>query len=343
MSKIRIESRDGRGKELTQVKQLGKGAFGVVHLVHDEENAEFALKTIRCYSRTLEKSAMQEITCLLSLKHAHVVRVCAANQKINRRHLSTVYILLEYCGGGTLNSRLSSPSTPSRNISWMRQIVDALQYLHQNKIVHRDLKPDNILLSRENFIKVADFGLARTFFNTGDDNEWIPQYLMAYMGTFAGTPLWMAPEVFSQHYTEKADVFALGTIFYGIVERKYKRIRQRKFYGAFATAPGFEKTGLGQIMYESDKKEASELLTFKLEGATRVIRQLILDTLEFNPDKRPSAAEVHERLCIIAREYAEGQFYHAATVQAETTAWGLLANRMRVGVTRLAEMVGIDF
>ena len=342
---IQIKCRDGRFKNLRILNELGKGAFGVVHKVKDDEGDKYALKTINCDSRSLKKSAIQEIACLQSLKHSHIVPVHAATYLVDRRNLAMVYILLEFCEGGTLNSRLSSPSSSSTKLFWMVQIADALQYLHRSKIVHRDLKPENILLTSENFIKVADFGLARTFFSTGKDNEWISEYLLAYMGTYAGSPLWMAPEVFEYHYTEKADVFSLGTIFYAIAERTFLCIGQHRFYGAFANAKGVDKTGIGKVMSVNGRGNAFDLLSFKykfnLNGATKVIRKLIQDTLELDPVKRPLAIDVYKRLCKVRRKYVEGHFAVQPVEQVQMTSRGMITHVIRTGIRQIADMFGV--
>ena len=72
-------------------------------------------------------------------------------------------ILTEYCNGGNLNEHLSRPSVNWENRKWIREIADALAFLHSSEIVHRDLKPDNVLLTAAEDVKVADFGLAREY------------------------------------------------------------------------------------------------------------------------------------------------------------------------------------
>jgi serine/threonine protein kinase len=72
-------------------------------------------------------------------------------------------LLLEYCSNGRLNDYLAQQNSKSRKLGWMRSITSAVVYLHNKGIVHQDLKPDNILLTENDVIKVADFGLARRF------------------------------------------------------------------------------------------------------------------------------------------------------------------------------------
>jgi serine/threonine protein kinase len=77
-------------------------------------------------------------------------------------------------------------------------IVSGLRHLHERKITHRDLKPSNILISSSGDVKLADFGISSHAFKD--------------IRTIAGTPLYMAPEVWGQEYTYKVDIFSLGII-----------------------------------------------------------------------------------------------------------------------------------
>lgn len=90
------------------------------------------------------------------------------------------------------------------------QVAQAFEFLHASNIVHRDLKSYNILLDESLNAKVCDFGLARF---KADLNRGTQQ--------FAGTPTYMAPELFSKKsYDEKVDVFAYGTLLWELVARE---------------------------------------------------------------------------------------------------------------------------
>lgn len=91
-----------------------------------------------------------------------------------------------------------------------RDVAKAFEFLHKGGIVHRDLKSYNILLDDANHVKVCDFGLAKfkADLNTGSMQ-------------FAGTPTYMAPELFEKkYYDEKVDVFAFGTLLWELVHRE---------------------------------------------------------------------------------------------------------------------------
>ena len=98
------------------------------------------------------------------------------------------------------------------------------------QFAHRDLKPDNVLLTATENVKLADLSLAREYIALKrtdarrQDSSWMASYAQYYMTSGVGTMHWMAPEFFRSRYTEKADVFPLGAIFYAILERDFVMI-----------------------------------------------------------------------------------------------------------------------
>ena len=90
--------------------------------------------------------------------------------------------------------------------SWLVQLLWGLWYIHKMRVVHRDIKPDNVFLAGGGkIIKIGDFGISGLQAHTN-----------ALMQTRAGTPLYMAPEMWEGHgsYTDRCDVYALGMMFY---------------------------------------------------------------------------------------------------------------------------------
>src|SRR5439155_24497639 len=84
-----------------------------------------------------------------------------------------------------------------------------LQYANDEGIVHRDIKPGNILIDKKGRVKIADFGLAKLLGKPAD-------MTLTQSQTFLGTPLYMAPEQFSdpQKVDHRADIYSLGVVFY---------------------------------------------------------------------------------------------------------------------------------
>jgi serine/threonine protein kinase len=109
---------------------------------------------------------------------------------------------MEYMRLGNLAEQ--SGITESEVVTFVSQVLDALEYLHSRTIVHRDLKPKNILVrDREPlYVKIADFGLAQS---------------ESVLRTYCGTQLYCAPEIGSGHYTDKVDIWSLGVIAYQYV------------------------------------------------------------------------------------------------------------------------------
>ncbi|KAH0573332.1 Kinase, STE STE7 [Spironucleus salmonicida] len=192
--------------DLTEVKVLGNGSFGVVYLVKDKTGQEFALKEIRITEDPeVQKNIYRELHSYLDYAHKHIV------QTFNVYFLDgmKVNVLLELCKYGSakdLQKRLKSQKFNENCIGILAiDILRALVYVHNKKIIHRDIKPDNILIAENGDCKLADFGVATSVL-VHDENQ--------AQQTFAGSISYMAPErIQSETYTESSDIWSLGVSF----------------------------------------------------------------------------------------------------------------------------------
>jgi serine/threonine protein kinase len=124
---------------------------------------------------------------------------------------NTLNIFMEYVTGGSLNSFIKRFRTLPHNTvrQWTVQIVRGVKYLHDEGIVHRDIKGDNILVTMDGIVKLADFGCSKAIdevCNKANGDK-------AGCKTMVGTPYWMAPEVIkceTDGYGFKSDVWSVG-------------------------------------------------------------------------------------------------------------------------------------
>jgi serine/threonine protein kinase len=121
------------------------------------------------------------------------------------------YIVLELCVGtlgNVIEENYEGPQLPS-DLEIFYQIADGLDYIHSNKLIHRDIKPDNILISRDGFVKLSDFGLSKPVSDRGT---------CSISAGLKGTLLWMAPEMRGNtervRATPMSDVFPCGCVFF---------------------------------------------------------------------------------------------------------------------------------
>ena len=222
-----VQDRNLLRKGYIGIQRLGRGAFGEVTLVKKTGGSGkvVAVKKISCSSEDDAITAMGEANTLQRATHRYVLKFLDCFIGENNR---VIYLVTEFCENGSLHDQLQrGPVGWNLRVRWFQQLLEGLVHLHSLNIVHRDLKPENVMLTSSHTIKIADFGLAtmleRVNFSGYTPEQYNPGRMQEYMATFCGTKLYMAPEVYQQHYTNKADVFSLGLIFLIIAERKWVR------------------------------------------------------------------------------------------------------------------------
>lgn len=293
-----------QGTELEIQSRLGSGAFGVVYKARyllSNFPVFYALKDVLCLNTSSLGKAISEVETLRRVDHDFIVKIIAADQFEDWRGGCHVLILTEYCSGGTLNERLSQPSSEETTLKWLSQMASALSYLHSLHIVHRDLKPDNVLLtdSMTEDLKLGDFGLAREFLELKRVNTHCTPLGLAeyYMRSGTGPAHWMAPEVFRCHYTEKADIFSLGVLFNAILVRDFAfSTEEKRWYGAFVKISGGVKIGLGYAMSILGPAAMEDFTHGYMPHEDNGFRSLILDALDYAPRARPRADEIYYRI-----------------------------------------------
>ena len=189
-------------------KKLGEGGMGTVFKAHDtESNATVAIKFLDPrYKKDSEsfRRFQREAVATQKLEHPNIVRSLTSGES-----KGVSYLVMEYVDGTPLSLVLENGAMEEeRVVKLILQTANALQYAHENGFVHRDIKPDNILLNKEDEIKICDFGLARAM--EGGNT------LMTKVGSFMGTPQYVSPEQARglEDIDCRADIYSLGCTFY---------------------------------------------------------------------------------------------------------------------------------
>ena len=301
--------------DLLLIKSIGKGNFAEVFLTQKQNtNLLYATKKMersRVEQRPLWDRLINEINILQSVNHPNIVKYY--DLKRSRNHY---YLVTEYVNGGSLSSNLKKyismyhRAFPEDIVQYlMKQILDALNYLHSKKIIHRDLKLDNILVNypteydrqalnlKKCQVKIIDFGFA-TVLNG------------KLTFTALGTPFNMDPVILEQlstgkpngGYNEKVDIWSLGTLCYEMV------VGHSPFSG----------TSMNEL-YQKVKKGDYVLPNTLSEE----IASFINDMLQQNSEKRATAGQLLNQRFII---YPTNTFHpvDVRTIQASYLPTGFI-------------------
>ena len=140
---------------------LGKGGMGEVYLAEDMRlHRKVALKILPAAVATDEdrmRRFEQEATAAAALNHPHIAHIYEIGESAG-----THFIAIEHIDGDTLRDKIHRDKAPlEKLLKYLTQVAEGLAKAHAAGIVHRDLKPDNIMITRDDYAKILDFGLAK--------------------------------------------------------------------------------------------------------------------------------------------------------------------------------------
>jgi serine/threonine-protein kinase len=188
------------------LRLIGRGGMGEVYEAQDTvKDRVVALKLLPesvSHDPVFRKRLQREAHSAGRLQEPHVVPIHDYGEIDG-----TLFVDMRMISGSDLRKLLKNfgPLTPARAVAVVRQIASALDAAHESGIMHRDVKPENILITREDFGYLVDFGIA----NAASDEK------LTEMGTAVGTYAYMAPERFTNdEVTYRADIYALACVLY---------------------------------------------------------------------------------------------------------------------------------
>jgi len=260
----------------------------------------------------ITKEVLREIGILSTMRHPDLVMFLGACL-----YSSQPFLISEYMEGGDLDryysmksSQRGYPYRPDMSLflRWSSAVARALCFLHNcsSPIIHRDLKPLNLLLTRNNDLKVTDFGISKLMRPRGGDPsaDRAPR-----MSGGVGTWRYMAPEVVrAEQYTDRADIYSFSLIMW---------------FMSTGTQPFVEQFGQDAELVLKDYLRGNEPrpgfgggagLLSGSRATAAAVRQLVQDCWHRQAASRPSAQECTERLA-------------EATIRLEQSSWAARAGK----------------
>ena len=251
------------------VQRIGAGGMGEVWKAHDDNldrdvAIKFLLRDVSDYDGRTERFR-REALALSRLSHPGVATVFDFNV-----HNDHEYLVMEYVGGGTLESRLANGPLPIDNVLTIgASLADAIDHAHRNGILHRDLKPGNVVFTADGQPKILDFGLALLLADASSVGR------VTQPGMIMGSLSYMAPEQLFGDADHRTDTYALGAILFEMTTGQRPFVRDRTEALMFAiinTAPS------RVVWHRHDAPEALD--------------RIIAECLRKDQNERPASAAV---------------------------------------------------
>ncbi|CAD5209195.1 unnamed protein product [Bursaphelenchus xylophilus] len=248
-----------------KIRTVGKGSFGSAVLYkRKDDDSLVIIKEINIaeLSQNERQMSLNEVNLLARLDHPNIISYYDSFYDGG-----VLMIEMEYAEGGTLAQLLAKQQDYLEEIEIMtlfEQMISAVSYLHDHHVLHRDLKSANIFLTKDNLVKIGDFGISKMM---GTETKNLGA------NTILGTPYYLSPEMCEgKTYNEKSDVWALGCCLYEMA------CLQKPFDGSSLPA-------LVNKIVHADYEQVKGPYSSDL-------KLLIREMLNTNPNLRPSATEV---------------------------------------------------
>lgn len=287
--------------DFEEIEQIGEGTYGQVWMGRDKESGEIvALKKVRMDQEKegFPITAIRELKMLRSLQHENIVNlkeiVTGQNQNKNkaRRNKHEIYMVFEYVDHD-LTGLMDTPSirfTEAQVKTYAKQLLSGLWYCHEREVLHRDIKGSNLLVDNQGNLKIADFGLARTF------NDNLKRY------TNKVITLWYrSPELLlgAEEYGPEVDMWSVGCLLVELLSKqalfpgKNEAHQIDLIFAMLGTPteenwPEWRKLSLANMVRD---KQYGPRLRETLNQLSQGSLDLIEWLLQLNPKKRPTAQE----------------------------------------------------
>ena len=254
------------------ISKIGAGGMGEVYRARDNRlDREVAIKLlpseVSSDSDRLQRFE-QEARATSALNHPNILTVYDIGT-----HDGSPYIVAELLEGEELRDRLDQGHVPLRKaIDYAQQIVSGLSAAHEKGIVHRDLKPENLFITKDDRVKILDFGLAKLRGNSGDvqGSEDATRKAITNPGVVMGTVGYMSPEQVRGQLTDhRSDIFSFGVILFEMLTGKR----------------AFHRESVVEVMHAILKDDVPEL-NGDGSRATPALDKLMRRCLEKKPEHR---------------------------------------------------------
>ena len=249
------------------IKYLGEGAFGKAMLAkskEDESKVVIKVVDLKDMDMEMQLKIIQEGNNMYALDNENIVKVHSFNFDKKK---SNAVLIMDFAEGGDLNRVICEEKLFRRKldeyqiITWFIEICKGVKYCHERTIIHRDLKPENIFLTKDNHVKIGDFGISKMLGKLKTTN------------TAIGTSNYMSPEAYyGKNYTFSTDIWSLGILLYELCLLEHP---MDKYHLKLKT-----EYLEGKIPKLNDKKYSQKL------------SDLIEKMLNVDPTKRPTIDEI---------------------------------------------------
>ncbi len=190
------------------IKKIGQGGMGAVYLGQDKVlDRPVAIKVIPpeyTSSREFVERFLKEARICAKLDHPGIVKIYDFGKIESKNQL---YFVMQYIEGESLTDAMKKAGILSDKqiLLLSKRILKSLKCAHENGIIHRDIKPDNILIDKNGYPVLTDFGIAKVIHTPGLTQD----------GTAMGTPEYMSPEqVLGQELNNQTDIYSYGILMY---------------------------------------------------------------------------------------------------------------------------------